>query len=56
MVDYKLQYKKKNRKDYSYSSDIKKVRGRADWLYQHPTSFLNRNPTNVGQYKLHPIL
>ena len=53
-MNYKMKdtNKKRNRKDYSYSSDIKKERGRADWLYQHPTSFVNRNPAIAGYYKL----
>ena len=30
----------------------KKERGRADWLYLHPTSFVNRSPANAEHYKL----
>ena len=53
-MNYKLKdtNKKRNHKDYSYSSDIKKERGRADWLYLHPTSFVNRSPANAEHYKL----
>ena len=54
-MNYKMKdtNKKRNRKDYSYSSDIKKERGRADWLYQHPTSFVNRNSAIAEHYKLY---